>query len=160
MLGHQTQPPNAKGPLLDIRGARNDTQRIVAEYDVRTPSIEVLASALSGRKSAEVDRRARDERNPGGVRRCSPDARRRRGGSGSDLGPHCATRAVKGLAVLLVSADLDELIGLSDTIKVMLRGKIVAEVDPATVTPEDLGSAMTGAGRAADVRSDSACARS
>ena len=45
-----------------------------------------------------------------------------------------------------MSADLDELIGLSDTIKVMLRGKFVADADPATVTPEDLGSAMTGAG--------------
>ena len=54
----------------------------------------------------------------------------------------------KGLAVLLISADLDELIGLSDTIKVMLRGKLVADADPATVTPEQLGSAMTGAGGA------------
>jgi len=51
-----------------------------------------------------------------------------------------------GLAVLLVSADLDELIGLSDTIKVMLRGRLVADADPATVTPEQLGAAMTGAG--------------
>jgi simple sugar transport system ATP-binding protein len=51
-----------------------------------------------------------------------------------------------GLAVLLVSADLDELIGLSDTLKVILRGRLVADADPATVTPEELGSAMTGAG--------------
>ena len=50
-----------------------------------------------------------------------------------------------GLAVLLVSADLDELIGLSDTIQVMLRGRLVGEADPATVTPQELGSAMTGA---------------
>jgi len=47
--------------------------------------------------------------------------------------------------VLLISADLDELIGLSDTIKVMLRGRLVADADPRTVTPEELGSAMTGA---------------
>ena len=52
-----------------------------------------------------------------------------------------------GLAVLLISADLDELIGLSDTIRVMLRGRLVTEADPATVTPQELGSAMTGAGR-------------
>jgi simple sugar transport system ATP-binding protein len=51
-----------------------------------------------------------------------------------------------GLAVLLISADLDELIGLSDTIQVILRGRLVAQVDPQTVTPEDLGAAMTGAG--------------
>ncbi len=51
----------------------------------------------------------------------------------------------EGLAVLLISADLDELIGLSDTIRVILRGKLVGEFDPATVTPALLGSAMTGA---------------
>lgn len=49
-----------------------------------------------------------------------------------------------GLAVLLLSADLHELIGLSDRVLVMLRGAIVAELDPAVVTPETLGRAMTG----------------
>ena len=48
MLGHQTKAPNAKGFWLNPRGAKADTKRIVAEYDVRTPSIDVNASALSG----------------------------------------------------------------------------------------------------------------
>ena len=52
----------------------------------------------------------------------------------------------RGLAVLLISADLDELIGLSDRIEVMLRGRLVGEFDPDDVTPQQLGSAMTGAG--------------
>ena len=43
------------------------------------------------------------------------------------------------MGILLVSADLDELIGLSDTLQVMLRGRLVATLDPATVTPEELG---------------------
>ena len=50
-----------------------------------------------------------------------------------------------GLAVLLVSADLDELIGLSDRLVVMLRGVITAELDPNTVTPRLLGGHMTAA---------------
>jgi simple sugar transport system ATP-binding protein len=50
-----------------------------------------------------------------------------------------------GLATLLISADLDELIGLSDTILVMFHGRIVARLDPAEITPRDLGSYMTGA---------------
>jgi simple sugar transport system ATP-binding protein len=50
-----------------------------------------------------------------------------------------------GLGTLLVSADLEELIGLSDRLLVMLRGRVVADLDPATVTPADLGSYMTGA---------------
>ncbi len=51
----------------------------------------------------------------------------------------------EGLAVLLISADLDELIGLSDTLRVIYNGRLVADADPATVTPEELGLAMTGA---------------
>ena len=50
-----------------------------------------------------------------------------------------------GLATLLISADLDELIGLSDTILVMFRGRIVGPFSPEEVTPRDLGTYMTGA---------------
>ena len=50
-----------------------------------------------------------------------------------------------GMGVLLISADLDELIGLSDSLKVIYRGRLVADADPGTVTPEELGLAMTGA---------------
>ncbi|MCJ7779342.1 MAG: heme ABC transporter ATP-binding protein, partial [Acidimicrobiia bacterium] len=49
-----------------------------------------------------------------------------------------------GLAVLLISADLEELIGLSDRLLVIYGGRIVADLDPLTVTPEALGSYMTG----------------
>ncbi len=49
-----------------------------------------------------------------------------------------------GLAVLLISADLEELIGLSDRILVMFEGRITAELDPAMATPEMLGTYMTG----------------
>ena len=55
-----------------------------------------------------------------------------------------------GLAVLLVSADLEELIGLSDRLVVMLRGRLVAQMSPEGTTPKLLGSAMTGATTGAD----------
>jgi len=55
-----------------------------------------------------------------------------------------AARA-EGLGVLLISADLDELIGLSDTLMVILRGRLVATLDPREVSPAELGSYMTGA---------------
>ncbi len=54
--------------------------------------------------------------------------------------------------MLLISADLDELIGLSDRIEVILRGRLVAEFDPKSVTPQDLGAAMTGGDRRTRVR--------
>jgi len=49
-----------------------------------------------------------------------------------------------GLAVLLISADLDELIGLSDSLLVMFRGEITAHLDPSEATPEQLGMYMAG----------------
>jgi simple sugar transport system ATP-binding protein len=148
MLGHQTQVPNSKGALIDVKGARTDTQRIVEEYDVRTPSIDVLASALSGGNQQKLIVGREMSSNPSVLIASHPTR-------GVDVGAQAAIWDLlrearsKGLAVLLISADLDELIGLSDSIKVMLRGKLVADADPATVTPEQLGSAMTGAAGAA-----------
>ena len=148
MLGHQTQAPNSRGPLLDIKGARKDTQRIVDEYDVRTPSIDVLASALSGGNQQKLIVGREMSSEPTLLIASHPTR-------GVDVGAQAAIwdllreARAKGLAVLLISADLDELIGLSDSIKVMLRGRLVADADPATVTPEQLGSAMTGAEGAA-----------
>ena len=45
----------------------------------------------------------------------------------------------------MISADLEELIGLSDRLHVMLRGSLVADLDPNDVTPRELGAYMTGA---------------
>jgi general nucleoside transport system ATP-binding protein len=145
VLGHQTQPPNAKGVLIDRKGARADTARIVTEYDVRTPSIDVIASALSGGNQQKLIVGREMSSNPRLLIAAHPTR-------GVDVGAQAAiwdeirkARAL-GLGVLLISADLDELIGLSDRIEVLLRGRLVAEADPRTVTPEQLGSAMTGAG--------------
>jgi simple sugar transport system ATP-binding protein len=66
-------------------------------------------------------------------------------GAQAAIWDHIKEARRRGLGVLLISADLDELIGLSDTIEVMLRGRLVGRMDPQTVTPQDLGSAMTGA---------------
>jgi general nucleoside transport system ATP-binding protein len=144
MLGHQTEQPNAKGPWIDRRGARADTERIVKDYDVRTPGIDVLASALSGGNQQKLIVGREMSGSPKVLIAAHPTR-------GVDVGAQAAIwdhiRAARrlGLGVLLISADLDELIGLSDTIQVILRGRIVGEFDPAQVTPEQLGSAMTGA---------------
>lgn len=65
-------------------------------------------------------------------------------GAQAAIWDHIREARREGLAVLLISADLDELIGLSDTLRVIYDGKLVADADPATITPEALGSAMTG----------------
>ncbi len=145
VLGHQTRRPNVRGPWIDRGGARKDTERIVEQYDVRTPGVDVLASALSGGNQQKLIVGREMSGEPTVLVAAHPTR-------GVDVGAQTAIwDAIRqarhdGLAVLLVSADLDELLGLSDTIRVILRGRLVAELDPATVTAEDLGAAMTGAG--------------
>jgi simple sugar transport system ATP-binding protein len=152
VLGHQTMRPNRRGPLINRSGAKADTRRIVREYDVRTPSIDVLVSALSGGNQQKLIV-GREMSDPPKLLIAAHPTR------GVDVGAQAAIwdllRAARadGLGVLLISADLDELIGLSDSLKVILRGRLVAEVDPARVTPEELGSAMTGAGAGPETES-------
>jgi general nucleoside transport system ATP-binding protein len=145
ILGHQTRPPNVKGGLIDRSGARRDTERIVKEYDVRTPGIDVSAASLSGGNQQKLI----VGREMSGEPRLLIAAHPTRGvdiGAQSAIWDHLRNARAEGLAVLLISADLDELIGMSDTLRVILRGRLVGEADPATITPDQLGSLMTGAG--------------
>ena len=145
ILGHQTRTPASHGFMLDISGARKDTRRIIEQFDVRTPGIEVTAASLSGGNQQKLVV-GRELAGDPVLLIASHPTRGVDVGAQAAIWDHIRSARARGLAVLLVSADLDELIGLSDSIKVMLRGRFVADADPATVTPEDLGSAMTGAG--------------
>jgi general nucleoside transport system ATP-binding protein len=143
ILGHQTQQPSVKGWLINRSGARDDTARIVEQYDVRTPGIDTLSRALSGGNQQKLI----VGREMSGAPVLLIAAHPTRGvdvGAQAAIWGHIKSARRAGLAVLLISADLDELIGLSDRIEVILRGRLVGEFDPRTVTPQDLGSAMTG----------------
>jgi simple sugar transport system ATP-binding protein len=145
VLGHQTRPPSANGPWINRSGARADTQRIVEQYDVRTPSIDTPARALSGGNQQKLIV-GREMSGDPVVLIASHPTRGVDVGAQAAIWDHIKAARHNGLAVLLISADLDELIGLSDRIEVILRGKMVGSFDPATVTPQDLGAAMTGGG--------------
>jgi simple sugar transport system ATP-binding protein len=144
ILGYQTRAPLVRGPWIDRRASRRDTLRIIGDYDVRTPGCDTPAFALSGGNQQKLIVGREMSGTPAVLVAAHPTR-------GVDVGAQAAiweqlrrARAA-GLGVLLVSADLDELIGLSDTLLVMLRGRLVASLDPARVTPEQLGSYMTGA---------------
>jgi simple sugar transport system ATP-binding protein len=145
ILGHQDRSPSSRGPWIHKAGARKDSDRIVEKYDVRTPSIETTARALSGGNQQKFIVGREMSGDPVLLIASHPT----RGvdvGAQAAIWDHIREARRQGLAVLLISADLDELIGLSDQIQVILRGRLVGEFDPDTVTPEQLGSAMTGAG--------------
>jgi simple sugar transport system ATP-binding protein len=145
ILGHQDREPSVRGPWINKAGARKDSERIVEQYDVRTPSIDTTARALSGGNQQKFIVGREMSGDPVLLIASHPT----RGvdvGAQAAIWDHIREARRRGLAVLLISADLDELIGLSDQIQVILRGRLVGEFDPDFVTPEQLGSAMTGAG--------------
>jgi len=143
-LGHQTQRPFANGAWFDRAGAEQRTEQIRAEFDVRTPDIDVSAHALSGGNQQKLIIGRELAAEPEVLVAAHPTR-------GIDVGAQAAVwddirkARAAGMATLLVSADLEELIGLSDRIVVMYQGRVVATLDPQAITPRELGSYMTGA---------------
>lgn len=145
ILGHQTRPDFLRSRIwINERAARRHSEGMVERFDVRTPGVDTPIHALSGgnQQKLMVGREMSVKCNP--LIAAHPTR-------GIDVGSQAAVwedlRAARrdGQAVLLVSADLEELIGLSDTLLVMLRGEIAARLDPSRVTPRELGAHMTGA---------------
>jgi simple sugar transport system ATP-binding protein len=143
MLGHQSSAPFSKGPWVDKNGAIERTRLVIEQFDVRTPSEYVEAFTLSGGNQQKLIVGREIEAEPQVLVAAHPTR-------GIDVGAQAIVWETmrearkSGRAILLVSADLEELIGLSDTLVVLLRGRIVATLDPAKVTPAVLGSYMTG----------------
>lgn len=144
-LGHQRNPPASNNGLITRELLRKHAEEIVQKFDVRTPSIETVALALSGGNQQKLVIGRELTAEPRVLIAAHPTR-------GIDVGAQSAVweslRLAKaaGKGLLLISADLDELINLSDVLLVMYEGRIVATLDPSEVTPEILGTYMTGGG--------------
>jgi simple sugar transport system ATP-binding protein len=144
ILGHQRGKPVMRGFVIDKKATMESTRTIMQEFDVRAPGPDTLAAALSGGNQQKFIVGREMSKAPALLIASHPTR-------GVDVGAQGAIWDVlrsardKGMAIVLISADLEELIGMSDRLLVMLRGKLTAELDPAKTTPELLGSAMTGA---------------
>jgi simple sugar transport system ATP-binding protein len=128
--------------LLLLDAIRKWAQRLVKEFDIRTPSIEVPARALSGGNQQKIIV-AREMASQPRVLLASQPTR------GVDIGAiefiHRRIVAERdgGAAVLLVSAELDEVRSLSDRIAVIYEGRIVS-IEPADASEDRLGLLMLG----------------
>jgi len=144
ILGYQRKKPIFNGFILDKKATIKDTELIMREYDVRAPGPNTLATALSGGNQQKFIV-GREMIHAPKLLVASHPTRGVDVGAQGAIWEELRKAREKGMAIVLISADLEELIGMSDRLLVMLRGEVTAELDPANTTPEKLGAAMTGA---------------
>jgi ABC-type uncharacterized transport system ATPase subunit len=146
VLNDYHRAPYARGLVRDDEAIRTRTQECVTEFDVRTPSITVDAGTLSGGNQQKVVVARELGRDPKLLVLDQPTR-------GLDVGSiefiHRETveRRTAGSAVLLISAELDEILELSDRIGIMYRGEIVAVVDARKADKEEIGLLMATGGK-------------
>jgi simple sugar transport system ATP-binding protein len=143
VLKSYRRPPASWGPLLLVRKIRELAVSLMQRYDVRASGPDVPARQLSGGNLQKVVLAREFSGDPLVLVAASPTR-------GLDVAGievvHAYLRdaAARGVGVLLLSEDLDEIRALADRIAVMYEGAIVGERDAETATVEELGLLMAG----------------
>jgi ABC-type uncharacterized transport system ATPase subunit len=135
--------PFSNHGFINTQAIHENASRLVKEFDVRTPSISVQAANLSGGNQQKVIV-ARELSRPLDLLIINQPTRGLDVGSIEFIHHRIIQARDKGTAVLLVSAELDEILSLSDRIGVMYRGQIVTEMDVKKADRETLGFYMAG----------------
>jgi len=134
--------PFSKGFSLDLDRIRQNAGERVEEFDVRTSSIDHSASTLSGGNQQKVVL-ARELSRPLKLLIVAQPTRGLDVGSMEFVHRRIVAERDNGAAVIVVSTELDEVLGLADRIGVMYRGKIIGE-RPAGAEAEEIGLLMAG----------------
>ncbi|MGE3621745.1 MAG: ATP-binding cassette domain-containing protein, partial [Acidimicrobiia bacterium] len=143
VLNMSRQRPFARGLRIDRAAVRRHADQLVADFDVRTSSIDTPAGTLSGGNQQKVIV-AREMSHADRLLILAQPTR------GLDVGSiqYIHARAVAardtGVAVLLVSSELDEILALADRVAVMSEGRIVGVLDRDEATRETIGLLMAG----------------
>ena len=143
VLDSYYDPPYSQGIVMDWDEARRFAEEMVESYDVRTPSTEVLASNLSGGNQQKVIVGREFSRNVQ-LAVASQPTRGLDVGSIEYIHERIVQERDNGAAILIISAELDEIMALSDRILVMFDGRVVAETRPEETTNAELGLYMAG----------------
>jgi simple sugar transport system ATP-binding protein len=146
VLGIHYRIPYVKRRGLDVINftpIKEKAERLIQEFDIRPPDQKNLAGNLSGGNQQKVIVAREFDQNP----KCLVAAQPTRGidvGSIEFIHERLLQARDAGKAVLLISADLEEILSISDRIAVIYEGKIVGIMEPAEATESSLGLMMTG----------------
>jgi simple sugar transport system ATP-binding protein len=145
ILGRHHHPPFAHRGLMRRRAVQEHCHALVARFDVRPAMPELPIGVLSGGNQQKLLVGRELSSNPRVLLLSQPTR-------GVDVGAmeriHGAIRAARdqGVAILLISAELSELLALCDVIHVIYRGRLVHTADATATTPERLGPYMVAGG--------------
>jgi simple sugar transport system ATP-binding protein len=144
VLNNYYLPPYTRGLSLNRKVIWRHAVDLIKKFDIRTPSPETSGGSLSGGNQQKMV----VAREIGGqdvkLLIASQPTRGVDVGSIEFIHRHIIAQRDAGVAVLLVSAELDEIMSLSDRIMVMYEGRIVDIVEAAQANREQLGLLMAG----------------
>ncbi|MCA9899514.1 MAG: ABC transporter ATP-binding protein [Ardenticatenaceae bacterium] len=143
VLNNYYQTPYASGPIMHQEAIDKHGTDLVTEFDVRTPSIHTAARTLSGGNKQKVIV-AREFSRPTKLLIAAQPTRGIDVGSIEFIHNQIVAQRDRGVAVLVVSAELDEVLGLADRVAVMFDGRIVKILPIAEATRERVGLLMAG----------------
>lgn len=135
---------DSKGPFVDRAPAKELSERLIKQLDIKTPSTEIPVRMLSGGNVQKVLLGREIESNPNLLITAYP-VRGLDINSAYTIYDLLNEQKKKGVAVLFIGEDLDVLLELADKIMVLCHGRITGIVDAKAVTKEQLGLMMTGA---------------
>jgi len=143
ILGSNHRPPFNEGLTLNFSAINNHADKLIKDFDIRPSDRDNLLKSLSGGNQQKVI----VARELYGEPKLLIAAQPTRGldvGSTEFVHQQILNERDKGKAILLVSADLEEILSLSDRIAVIYEGEIVAILDPKKTNEKELGLLMTG----------------
>jgi general nucleoside transport system ATP-binding protein len=143
VLDTYDQEPFAHRMVRDDRAIREAADRRVKDFDIRTTSVEAPAATLSGGNQQKVIV-AREFSRPIRLLLASQPTRGLDVGSIEYIHKELVGKRDQGVAILIVSSELDEVLALADRVAVMYRGRIVAVLPVGQATREGLGLLMAG----------------
>ncbi len=136
-------PPFSHNYIIDKTAIASQATTLVDSFDVRTPSIDALASTLSGGNQQKVVV-ARELARPLKLLVAAQPTRGLDVGSIEFIHTRIVAQRDSGSAVLLVSAELDEILSLADRILVMFHGQIIADIPSSDAQRNTIGLLMAG----------------
>jgi len=143
VLNTYYRPPFAKRMVLNEPEIERHGRVLVQEFDIRTPSIYTKSSSLSGGNQQKTIV-ARELSRPIKLLIAAQPTRGLDVGSTEFIHGRLVEQRQQGVAVLLISADLDEILALSDRVAVVFEGEIVGILPIADATRERVGLLMAG----------------